>query len=77
MDKDTFDSLKLGNYQTLNALLNNSVFSLLRNCKSEELDFTEGGREFHRRGAEFWKARSPYLTVLVRGTTRSMSNKMT
>ena len=48
------------------------VFSKLQNCADfSDGDFRDGGSAFQHMGIETAKAREPYVTVLVRGKSRS------
>ena len=48
------------------------VFSKLQNCADfSDGDFRDGGSAFQHVGPETAKAREPYVTVLVRGKSRS------
>ena len=48
------------------------VFSKLQNCVDfSDGDFRDGGSAFQHMGPETAKAREPYVTVLVRGKSRS------
>ena len=48
------------------------VFSRLQNCADfSDGDFRDGGSAFQHMGLETAKAREPYVTVLVRGKSRS------
>ena len=48
------------------------VFSKLQNCADfSDGDFRDGGSAFQHMGLETAKAREPYVTVLVRGKSRS------
>ena len=48
------------------------VFSNIQNCADfSDGDFRDGGSAFQHMGPETAKAREPYVTVLVRGKSRS------
>ena len=48
------------------------VFSKLQNCADfNDGDFRDGGSAFQHMGPKTAKAHEPYLTVLVRGKSRS------
>ena len=48
------------------------VFSKLQNCADfSDGDFRDGGSAFQHMGPETAKAHEPYVTVLVRGKSRS------
>ena len=48
------------------------VFSKLQNCPGfSDSGFRDGGSAFQHMGPETAKAREPYVTVLVRGKSRS------